>query len=135
MPIQTFHMVASPEMRGAICFMAVSNCFSVGLNLWVKNVYAKCTLPKNKIIPADALIRIREIIVRLLGRCLKNRVAHNLSRIIAAGSHHSVWVTHLHSVNHRRQRAEHSPLASTEPVLFEHSNHGGRVVQLVCEGC
>jgi hypothetical protein len=50
-------------MRGATCFIAVSNCFSVGLNLWVKNVYARCTLPRNKIIPADALIRIREVIV------------------------------------------------------------------------
>jgi len=41
-------------MRGATCFMAVSNCFSVALNSWVKNAYARRTLPRNKIIPANA---------------------------------------------------------------------------------
>jgi len=50
-----------------------ANWFSVGLNLWVKKVYAKCTLPRNKIIPADALIRILEIIVRLSGRSSESR--------------------------------------------------------------
>src|SRR5215469_14100037 len=69
-PIQAFHIVISPEMRGATCFIVVSNCPWEGLNLWVKNVYARCTLPRSKISAAHAPIRIREIIVRLLGQTL-----------------------------------------------------------------
>src|SRR5215831_14070780 len=51
--------------------MAVSTCPSVGLNLWVKSVGARCTPPRNKTIAAHAPIRIRGIIVRLLGHTLK----------------------------------------------------------------
>jgi quercetin dioxygenase-like cupin family protein len=45
-----------------------STCPSTGLNLRVKNVYARCTLPRNKMIAAQLPIRIREITARLLSK-------------------------------------------------------------------
>jgi len=41
-PIQAFHIVISPEMRGATCFIVVSNCPWEGLNLWVKKDDHRC---------------------------------------------------------------------------------------------
>src|SRR5215472_18131975 len=62
-PTQTFHIVVPPEIRGRTCFIAVSNCPSTGVSWSVKNVYARCRPPKNKMIAAEEAIRIREIII------------------------------------------------------------------------
>src|SRR5579864_901814 len=94
-PIQVFHIVVSLEIRGATSFIAVSSWLARGLNLSVKNVYVKCTLPRYKKIAAPAPIKIREIMVWLLSKtnnqletCVDNCLLVNIGNRTKPGTRH-----------------------------------------------
>jgi hypothetical protein len=108
MPIQTFHMVASPEMRGATCF--ILQLVFCGAELVGKECVRQVHAAEEQNYSGRRANQDSRDHRSTQWSLLRIAVAQNLTGIIAAGSHKSVRVDHFHSVNRRRQRAEHSPL-------------------------